>query len=49
MLFTLTIITPKGQTVTYGLTQTEVNRTLQGWFDWLDRCPNVSIRFEVRQ
>lgn len=46
---TLTVITPKGRNEYYGLSQADVNRQLRNWFEWLNGCPRVSIRFEVTE
>lgn len=48
-LLTLTITTPKGQSIHPNRSQSEVNRMISDWSVWLDQCVAVSIRFDVRE
>lgn len=46
--YEVTVITPKGSNVHYDCTQARVNAIISEWSEWLEQCPRVDLRIEVK-
>lgn len=46
----VTIITPgKGSVTTYHDNDRSANQRIREWLEWLEKCPRVNTRIEVRE